>query len=64
MAYKERILDDDYPVFASYIYIADGKLVYSPVSGKVRDLKRELGASEVRCCDIVGRMADVKPAAD
>lgn len=51
----EPILEDNYPVFASYFYVADGKVVRSPVEGRVRDLKRALKANEIRRCAAVGR---------
>lgn len=47
---KERLLPDDYPVFATYFYLADGKLIRSPATGTVADLKAELDAKEIRRC--------------
>jgi hypothetical protein len=51
----EPILPDDYPVYAGYAYVADGKPVSSPVEGTVARLKVVLGAAEIRRCDLVGR---------
>jgi hypothetical protein len=51
----EPILSDDYPVYCSYFYIADGTVVQSPVEGEVRDLKRALKAHVIRRCDAVAR---------
>lgn len=53
----EKILPDDYPVFADYVYVVDGKPVRSDVFGTVRDLKRNTGGKEVRRCDLVARAA-------
>jgi len=52
---NEPILDDDYPVYGDYLYIADGKVIRSDVFGTVRDLKRDLKATEIRRCDMGGR---------
>lgn len=51
----EPILPDDYPVYAGHLYVADGKVVTSPATGTVADLKEELGVAEIRRCDIAGR---------
>ena len=51
----EAVLDDDYPVYAGYLYVADGKVVDSPSAGTVAQLKRDLNAKEIRRCDIWGR---------
>ena len=51
----EPILRDDYPVFASYWYLLDGKPVRSEIMGDVRDLKRVTGAKEIRRCAAVER---------
>lgn len=54
---SESVLPDDYPVHWEYLYVCDGKVHVSPLGGgaTVRDLKRELRASEVRRCDIAAR---------
>lgn len=51
----ENILEDDYPVYGDYLYVADGKLIRSDIFGKVRDLKRSIGANEIRLCNIPAR---------
>lgn len=51
----EPILDDDYPVYFDYCYIADGKIILSNVRGTVKDLKRDIKATEIRRYDIFGR---------
>ncbi len=54
-ALDEPVLADDYPVYAGYAYVVDGKPISSPLQGTVRRLKVSLKVSEVRRCDIVGR---------
>lgn len=54
----EPILDDDYPIYAGYLYVADGKVIRSDWHGiTARQLRGHLGASELRRCDIMGRKA-------
>ena len=57
MRYEEHVLDDAYPVYPGYWYLLDGQPRRSLVRGRVRDLKAETGAAEVRTCDIVARTA-------
>lgn len=45
---SETILEDDCNVFPLYTYIADGKLIRSDIRGEVWQLKRLLGAKEIR----------------
>lgn len=52
---SETVLDDSYPVFCDYLYIVDGRLTRSDVQGTVRDLRRDLKASEVRRFDVSAR---------
>ena len=53
---NEPILADDYPVYGDYLYVADGKVIRSPLHGvTVGELKRREGFKEVRRCDIYGR---------
>lgn len=55
---NEPILPDDYPVYGDYLYVADGKVIRSDWHGvTVARLKHELGAKEIRRCDINGRTA-------
>lgn len=51
----EPVLADDYPVYGDYLYVADGKVVRSDLFGKVRDLKRDTGAKEIRRCNMAAR---------
>jgi hypothetical protein len=51
----EPVLADDYPVYAGYLYVADGRVLRSPMTGSVADLKDHVGASEIRRCDKIGR---------
>jgi hypothetical protein len=51
----ERVLDNDYPVYPGYFYLADGVVVCSSLKGRVLDLKRDTGALEIRSCDAIGR---------
>lgn len=53
---NEPILPDDYPVYGGYCYVADGKVIQSDWHDiTVKELKKWIGASEIRRCDIVGR---------
>jgi hypothetical protein len=52
---NEPILEDDYPVYAGYAYVADGKVIASPIQGSVRRLKVILKATEIRRCDLSAR---------
>jgi hypothetical protein len=55
---NEPVLDDDYPIYADYLYVADGKVIRSDWHGiTARQLRVHLGASEIRRCDIAGRKA-------
>ncbi|HXS04852.1 MAG TPA: hypothetical protein VN731_10275 [Rhodanobacter sp.] len=61
-ALNERELDDDYPVYFDYLYVADGKIVRSDVQGSVATLRRDLqsqgiSAERITSCDIFGRRA-------
>jgi hypothetical protein len=51
----ERVLPEDYPVHCGYCYVADGRVISSDVSGTVANLRRNLQASEIKNCDMVGR---------
>lgn len=56
----EPILEDDYPVFWDYLYVADGKVVRSDVKGTVADLRYDLrsqnrSAEIITKCDLAGR---------
>ena len=58
----ETVLEDEYPVYAGYIYVAvggewpeDGQPVESPLEGDVRRLKADIGAREIRRCELIRR---------
>lgn len=51
----EPILPDDYPVYWDYLYVADERVIRSDIRGTIADLKRDIGAKEIRRCDIIGR---------
>ena len=53
--FNEPVLEDNYAVHAGYLYVVDGKVRSSEVSGTVRTLKAYLKASEVRRCGISKR---------
>lgn len=52
---KERVLEDDYPVYAGYLYVADGEPFMSEIEGTVLHLKHRLKAKEIRSCDMIAR---------
>ena len=52
---NEPLLEDSYPVYAGYTYVADGIVVYCDFNGNVRRLKFEGNYKEVRRCDRVAR---------
>ena len=59
-SYTEEVLEDDYPVFKGYLYVADGKAICSPIQGTVADLREALNdmkidAKEITSCDITER---------
>lgn len=51
----EPILEDNYPVYAMYWYVVDGKPQRSNIQGTVLDLKRDTKATEVRRCAAIAR---------
>lgn len=58
---KEPILEDDYPIYGDYLYVADGKVYRSDFHDiTVRELRIRMGFKEVRRCDILGRRALTK----
>jgi hypothetical protein len=55
---NEEILEDDYPVYGNYLYVADGKVYMSDWHGiTVHQLKAKEGFKEVRRCNISVRRA-------
>jgi len=57
MAYEERELEDDYPIFPNYLYVADGVPINAPVSSRTTaaHLKRLIGCKVLTKCNIVER---------
>ena len=56
MPLDEDILEDDYPIYADYLYVADGNVVRSDYHGiTAREFRNRIGATELRRCDIFGR---------
>jgi len=54
--YKERILPDDYPIYAGYIYVADGKPIVSDWHDiTAREFKARENITELKSCDLAGR---------
>lgn len=52
---NEPELEDNYPVYYGYLYVADGKLIASEITGDVARLKLFLKAKKICRCDIQGR---------
>mgnify|MGYP001594441803 CR=1 FL=1 len=53
---NERLLPDDYPIYAGYVYVADGKPIVSDWHEiTAAQLRRRIGAAELRRCDLAGR---------
>lgn len=53
---NEPFLPDDYPIYAGYFYVVDGKVICSNWHGiTAAQLKARLKANEVRRCDAVRR---------
>ena len=62
---SERVLEDDYPVYYQYVYVADGIVIRSNIYGIILDLKKDLRsigleAIEIRNCDIFERQKKLK----
>jgi hypothetical protein len=51
----ERELPDDYPIYAGYLYVADGKVVRATQPSTVAEWKRHRKVVSVTSCDINGR---------
>ena len=52
---KEAPLPNDYPVYAGYLYVADGEVVRARGQETVIELKQSLGVKELTNCDIAAR---------
>lgn len=51
----EPVLPDDYKVYCTYCYVADGQVIRSMIEGTVRQLKADIPAKEIRRCDMDAR---------
>lgn len=51
----ERLLDDDYPIYAGYFYLVNGKVYMADFSCTAGELKKELNTEEIRNCDLAER---------
>lgn len=38
----KEILSDDYPIYMGYVYVVDGKVIESDITGTVKDFKKDL----------------------
>lgn len=48
----ERVLEDDYPVYGDYYYLADGRIYRSDWHDvTVAELKKRMGFKEIRRCN-------------
>ena len=53
---NEPVLPDDYPIYADYLYVADGNVVRSDWHDvTAREFKAREGVKELRRCDMAGR---------
>jgi hypothetical protein len=52
---RERELEDDYLIFAGFLYVVDGKVMTATGDGTVGQMKRKSGAKSITSCDIGGR---------
>lgn len=53
---REPILEDDYPIYGGYFYVADGKPITSNWHGiTAKEFKLRENIKELRRCDAVGR---------
>lgn len=55
---SERLLPDDYPVYAGYFYLVDGEVKISNIHTTVGELKSSGIAKEIRNCSLVDRNID------
>jgi len=54
--FDERVLENDYPIYGNYLYVADGCVYQSDYHDiTVAELKRREGFKEVRNCNISAR---------
>lgn len=53
--YNERELEDDYPIYAGYIYVADGEPMRSTIETTAKRLKELNNLKSLKNCDMAGR---------
>lgn len=56
----EYELEDDYPCYAGYVYVVDGEVRECQSYCNVATLKRRLGATSIKRCNIIARMKQLK----
>jgi hypothetical protein len=61
MALFEPVLSDAAPVTSGALYVCDGVVAVSPVTGTVADLRAALGATVVQSIDVPGRRVMMWP---
>lgn len=52
---RERDLEDEYPIFAGFLYVVDGKVMTATGDSTVGRMKQKSGAKSITSCDISGR---------
>lgn len=52
----ELVLDDDYPIYCGYLYVADNYVITSDYTGSAKEFKFEYKINELRNCDFMARM--------
>lgn len=55
MKLNERELENNYPVFAGYMYVIDDIPIRSDITGDFGDLKNLHKAEVIKNCDLSGR---------
>lgn len=51
----ETILENDYPIYAGYVYVVNGEPWMSPMTAQAWEVKRRFGFDEIRRCELVKR---------
>lgn len=54
----EKILEDDYPIYAGFLYVVNGKVIEAWVNCVAKQLKVYYGTQDVRNCRIFDRLAN------
>lgn len=52
---SETVLEDDYPIYPGYTYLADGKMIIAMYPCSVAFFKNRENVKEVRRCDLAAR---------